>query len=287
MLKKILLTALSLSIVVTGLAGCGKDTTQAKNSVNLVSVNWSDSVAITNLAAAVIEEKMGYDVNLKMADIAPIFTSISSGNTDAYLDVWLPITHKSYIEKYGDDMVDLGVIYEEAYLGLVVPSYVDIDSIDELNDKKELFGGEIIGIDAGAGIMLAAEKAFEEYDLDYKILTGSGASMTAALGKAIEAQKPIVVTGWTPHWMFARWDLKVLEDPKNAFGETEVVHKYVRKGLDIDKPEINAFLKEFRLSEAELGDLMGAIEESNEDPLVVAKEWVKEHEDLVNSWLKL
>ena len=125
---------------------------------------------MTNLAAAVLEEKMGYDVELTMADVAPVFTSVASGNTDAFLDVWLPVTHESYIEKYGDDMVDLGISYENALLGLVVPSYVEIDSIEELNDNKELFDGEIIGIDAGAGLMAAAEKSIEEYGLDYKLL---------------------------------------------------------------------------------------------------------------------
>lgn len=285
MFKKAFITILSLSIFVTALSGCNTDNGKEKNSVNLAFVDWSDSVAITNLAAAVLEEKMGYDVNIKMADIAPIFTSIASGNTDAYLDAWLPITHKSYIEKYGDDMVDLGPIYEDASLGLIVPSYVNINSIDELNNNKELFDGKIIGIDAGAGIMLAAEKALKEYDLDYKLVNGSAATMTAALGKAVDAKEPIIVTGWRPHWMFARWDLKVLKDPKGVFGEKEIAHKYVRKGLE-DMPEVGAFFRKIQLNETELDDLMKKIENSEEDPLDVAKSWVNQHEDLVNSWIE-
>lgn len=241
---------------------------------------------MTNLAAAVLEEKMGYDVELTMADVAPVFTSVASGNTDAFLDVWLPVTHESYIEKYGDDMVDLGISYENALLGLVVPSYVEIDSIEELNDNKELFDGEIIGIDAGAGLMAAAEKSIEEYGLDYKLLMGSGPTMTAALGKAIDANEPIVVTGWAPHWKFARWDLKVLEDPKGIFGEVENIHKYSRKGLEEDMPEVAEFLKKFKLNEAELGDLMGAVEEEGNEPLEAAKKWMNEHEELINSWIK-
>lgn len=288
-MKKSILSILVLCVLVMSLAGCGggaDDSAKGKETVKLGYVNWYEGIAMTNLAAAVLEEKMGYDVELTMADVAPVFTSVASGNTDAFLDVWLPVTHESYIEKYGDDMVDLGISYENALLGLVVPSYVEIDSIEELNDNKELFDGEIIGIDAGAGLMAAAEKSIEEYGLDYKLLMGSGPTMTAALGKAIDANEPIVVTGWAPHWKFARWDLKVLEDPKGIFGEVENIHKYSRKGLEEDMPEVAEFLKKFKLNEAELGDLMGAVEEEGNEPLEAAKKWMNEHEELINSWIK-
>ncbi len=288
MRKRIILTLLLVGVLLMSLVGCGADGNNGsgKGTVKLAYVNWSEGIAMTNLAAVILEDKMDYNVELTMADAAPVFTSIASGNTDAFLDVWLPVTHNSYIEKYGDDIVDLGVVYENALLGLVVPSYVEINSIEELNDNKELLDGKIVGIDAGAGLMEAAEKALAEYNLDYELLTGSGPTMTAALGKAINANEPIVVAGWAPHWKFARWDLKVLEDPKGIFGEVETIHKYSRKGLEEDMPEVTSFLKNFKLSDGELGDLMGAIEDSDKEPLEVARAWMNENEELINSWIK-
>lgn len=286
MQKKLIGMILAVLMMGIVLAGCvqPKDS-DTKGTVKLAYVNWAEGIAMTNLAAAVLEDKMGYKVELTMADAAPVFTSVASGNTDAFLDVWLPVTHKSYLEEYGDDMVDLGVSYENALLGLIVPAYVEINSIEELNTNKELFGGEIVGIDAGAGLMAAAEKAIDEYGLDFKLLTGSGPTMTAALGKAIDANEPIVVTGWAPHWMFAKWDLKVLEDPKGVLGEVENIHKYARKGLEDDMPEVAEFLRNFKMSEAELGDLMGAIENDGGEPLDVARSWMNSHEELINGWI--
>lgn len=288
MKKRIISTLLAAGVLIMSLTGCGAggNNSNEKDTVKLAYVNWSEGIAMTNLAAAILEDKMGYDVELTMADVAPVFTSIASGNTDAFLDVWLPVTHESYLEKYGDDIVDLGVVYDNALLGLVVPSYVDINSIEELNDNKELLGGKIVGIDAGAGLMEATEKVIAEYNLDYELLTGSGPTMTAALGKAIDANEPIIVTGWAPHWKFARWDLKVLEDPKGILGEVETIHKYSRKGLEEDMPEVAAFLKNFKLSDSELGELMGAIEDSDKEPIEVAREWMNENEELVNGWIK-
>ncbi|MEL7624210.1 MAG: glycine betaine ABC transporter substrate-binding protein [Clostridiales bacterium] len=289
-LKKITGIILAILLATVALGGCGSGNgntpgTGDNKTVKLAYVNWAEGIAMTNLAAAILEDKMDYKVELTMADAAPVFTSVAGGNTDAFLDVWLPITHESYIERFGQDMVDLGVVYEDALLGLIVPSYVEINSIEELNANKDKFGGEIVGIDPGAGLMAAAERAIEEYGLDYRLLTGSGPTMTAALGKAIDANAPIVVTGWAPHWKFAKWDLKVLEDPKGVFGEVENIHKYARKGLEEDMPEVAAFLKNFKLSESELGDLMGAIEEEGGEPLDVARNWMNSHEELVAGWL--
>ncbi len=277
----ILMAVLMLTVSVSMTASA-----ESKGTVKLAYVNWSEGIAMTNLATVVLEDRLGYDVELTMADVAPVFTSVASGNSDAFLDVWLPVTHASYIEEYGDKMVDLGVTYENARLGLVVPAYVDVNSIEELNDNVDLFGGEIVGIDAGAGLMAATEKAIEEYGLNYELLPGSGPVMTAALGKAIDAGKPIIVTGWAPHWMFAKWDLKILEDPKGILGEAENIHKYARLGLEEDMPDVANFLKAFTLTDAELGDLMGAIADAeDQEPIDVARTWAGEHAELIDGWL--
>lgn len=289
-MTKKLLSLLIATILIFSLGACSSDKSgsddENKGTVKLAYVNWAEGIAMTNLAAAVLEEKLGYEVKLTMADVAPVFTSLASGDSDAFLDVWLPITHEEYIDKYGDDMVDLGISYENARLALVVPSYVDIDSIEELNDNKDLFDGQIIGIDPGAGLMGATERAIEAYDLDYNLMAGSGSTMTAALSKAINSEEPIVVTGWAPHWKFARWDLKMLEDPKGSLGEIENIHKYSRIGLEEDMPEVTDFLKKFKMTEGELGDLMGAIEDDPDtDPKEVASQWMNDNSELIESWL--
>lgn len=288
-MKKAVAIGMSVVMLLGAMAGCGPSGGSSggaeKKTVKLGYVNWSEGIAMTNLAAAVIEDQMGYKVTLTMADVAPVFTSVASGNTDAFMDVWLPTTHEDYMKKYGDKLEDLGVSYENAMIGLAVPSYVPINSIDELNANKDQFGGEIIGIDSGAGIMNATDKAIADYGLNYTLLPGSGPTMTAALKKAIDAKKPIVVTGWKPHWMFSRWDLKVLEDPKGVYGAAENIHIVTRKDLSKDMPEVVDFLKNFKLSEKQLGDLMGAIEDKGGEPLDVARAWAKEHPDLIKSWV--
>lgn len=284
-MKKRVAFGLGILLLAGVLTSCSSAKTAEKGVIKLGCVNWDDSISITNLAAVVLEDKMGYRVEVTMADVAPIFTSIASGNTDAYLDTWLPTTQKDYIDKYGDKMIDLGVLNDGASIGLAVPSYVPVDSIDELNAHKELFNGEIVGIDAGAGQMQITANVIKEYGLDFTLLTGSGPAMTASLQKAIEAEKNIIVTAWKPHWKFSRWDLKMLKDPKGEFGTEEQIHKMARLGFDKDMPEATEFLRHFKLTDQELSSLMHAVEEDGGDAKEAARKWAAEHKELVQSWL--
>lgn len=265
-------------ILVLGACGPKKD-----NNVNLIYVNWAEGIAMTNVAKVVLENK-GYNVKLMNADVAPIFASLSRGSADVFMDVWLPVTHHDYMKQYETFLEVLGNNFDDARIGLVVPTYVTVNSIDELNANRDNFDAEIIGIDAGAGIMKAAEKAIEEYNLNFKLMTSSEAAMTAILKKSIDNEKWIVVTGWTPHWMFSRFDLKMLEDPKKIFGEAETIKTIARKGFSQDQPYVAAFFQNISFTPEQIASLMATIEELGNE-CEGAKIWVEENEELVNSWL--
>ena len=63
-----------------------------------------------------------------------------------------------------------------------------------------------------------------------------------------------MVTGWTPHWKFARWDLKFLDDPKKVYGEAETINTIVRQGLKEDMPEVYAVCDAFKWDSSNKSD---------------------------------
>src|SRR5699024_8412500 len=159
--------------------------------------------AMTTVAKTVLEEN-GFKVKYKLGDINPIFSAISRGASDAFLDVWMPVTHQEYMQEYGKSIEVLGVNYENARTGLVVPSYVPSRSIEELNRNNNKFNSRIVGIAIVAGIMKTTEDAIRRYNLDYELTVSTDRAMTDTLQAAIDKQQWIVVTGWTPHWMFSK-----------------------------------------------------------------------------------
>ncbi len=254
--------------------------------VKLVYVEWSSEIASTNVVAAVLQEKMGYKVEMTPVSAAAMWTAVAEGDQDAMVAAWLDTTHGHYLEEVKDDVDNLGPNLEGTRIGLVVPSYVTIDSIDQMPLVADRFDGKIIGIDPGAGIMSKTEKVIEDYELEaFELVAGSGATMTAALEDAIENDEWVAVTGWTPHWKFARWDLKYLEDPKGIYGGEEYIATIVRKGLEQDMPDVYAFLDNFHWSPDDMAEVMVWNQEDDADPYENAKRWIAENEDKVNEWL--
>ncbi len=133
--------------------------------VKLIYVEWSSEVASTNVVKAVLQEKMGYKVEMISVAAAMMYQGMANGDADGMVAAWLPSTHGHYLKEVKDKVVDLGPNLEGTKLGLIVPKYVTIDSIAELKANASKFDNKIIGIDPGAGLMKKTRKALEAYNL--------------------------------------------------------------------------------------------------------------------------
>jgi glycine betaine/proline transport system substrate-binding protein len=261
----------------------------AEKSINIGWTAWSDAEAVTKLAKRVIEERYGYKVELTMADIGIQYQGIASGKLDAMLMSWQPLTHKPYLDKVGKDVVDLGPIYTRARLGWVVPDYIPVDQVKSIKDLKkpevqQKLGGKIQGIDPGSGLMQASEKALKTYDLKgIQLVSASDAAMLAALERAMKRNEWIVVTSWSPHWMFANWKLRYLEDPKGALGGLESVNALVRKGFYQDHPDVFEFLNRMVLP---IGDLEAMMQEARQTSYEQAVDnYIKNNKARIDYWV--
>lgn len=282
----------ALLILSFTLAACGGGEQQSDGSegedktARLVYVNWAEGVAYTNLAKNVLEEKMGYEVEITTADVGPAYTSVAQGDYDAFMETWLPVLHADYYERFKDDIVDLGHVYKNTKSGLVVPTYLeDINTISDLGENADMFNGDITGIDAGAGIMSSTEQVIESYNLDMNLVSSSGPAMTSALSRAIQNEEPIVVTGWDPHWMFGRFDLKFLEQDGEQIWGAGNIHIMGRTNLESEKPELAQFLRNMEFTTDELAGLMLHVNESEQDVSEATMEWMMENEDVVSDWI--
>ncbi|MFP4397363.1 MAG: glycine betaine ABC transporter substrate-binding protein [Desulfonatronovibrio sp.] len=258
---------------------------EAKDTVTLTYVEWDCAVASTYVAQAVLQEKLDYDVEVLSVGAAAMWQAVATGDADAMVTAWLPVTHADYMDRVEDQVEELNVVSRGAKIGLVVPEYVTIDSIEEMNENADKFDGRIVGIDPGAGIMGKTEAVIEEYNLtDIELVEGSGATMAAALQDAIKNEEWIAVTGWSPHWKFGRWDLKYLEDPKGVYGEEEYIATIVRQGLEQDMPEVYNFLENFSWTQQQMAQVM-VMNQEGSDPYESAKKFIDENPELVDEWL--
>lgn len=262
-----------------------------ENLVTLTYVEWASEIASTYVVKVILEE-LGYEVEINAVNAALMWQAVANGEADGHVAAWLPTTHEHYFRAVKDKVDNLGYNLLGTKIGLVVPQTVTLNSIEELEANAAQFKGKIIGIDPGAGLMNKTKQVMEEYNLNsLKVVDGSGANMTAALGEAIKNKQWIVVTGWTPHWKFLRWKLKYLDDPKGIYSslqnpDKEQIATIVRRGLKEDKPEVYRLLDNFYWEAADMEQVMIWNEDEAEvGPYENAKRWVAANRDKVNKWI--
>lgn len=295
-----LLNLICIFVIALILSACGNNENSVNESddkknqlgekeITIPYVSWATEIGSNHVIKEVLES-VGYDVTLKEVNTGAMYIAVADGSADAMISAWLPYTDVSYWEKFKDELVDLGPNLKEAPLGLVVPSYVEIDSIEEMKENAHSIGEKadwtITGIDPGAGQMQITEEAMKEYGLDnWTLKATSDAIMMAALDRAIKKKENIIVTLWSPHWAFKEYDLKYLKDPREVFGEPDDIRTLTRKGLEEDSPAAYKILNQFEWDKEHLEAVMVDIFNGAE-PEQAAKEFVENNEELVKKWTK-
>ncbi|HEP1266206.1 glycine betaine transport system permease [Streptococcus pyogenes] len=253
-------------------------------TVNIAYVQWDSEVASTHVIAEVLKNE-GYHVTLTPLDNAVMWQTVANGNADFSTSAWLPVTHGQQYQKYKSKLDDLGPNLKGTKLGLAVPKYMtDVNSIEDLSKQADQ---KITGIEPGAGIMAAAKKTLKEYHnlSSWELVAASTGAMTTSLDQAIKKKDPIVVTAWSPHWMFAKYDLKYLKDPKETFGSTESINTIARKGLKKDLPNVYKIIDKFHWTQKDMEAVMLDINKGM-SPEAAAKKWVEANKSKVSSWTK-
>ncbi len=279
-----LTTAAATAAITAGMASAAN-----ADEIRIGWTAWADAEFITRMAEDVITSEFNTDVELVQTDIAPQYTGLAQGDIDLMLMSWQPVTHEDYIEEFGDDIVDLGVLYDDAALGWIVPQYLydeGLTSIEDLKDPEwqDRLDGQIQGIDPGAGLTRLSHDVIEDYDLDYNLVEASDSAMTASLARSARRDEAIVVTGWSPHWKFGAWNLAYLEDPEGSLGGAEHINAMSREGFPEDHPEVAEFASCINIDIDLLNEYMFLGREEGTETAV--EQFLDEEADLVDEWIR-
>lgn len=282
------LTACGSEDATSGSGGAEDDAQGGMGTITLGYVPaWTDGLSTAWLLENQLRE-IGYDVEMEsVGEAALVYQAATTGDVSIYTSAWPEVTHASYMEKYGDDLEDLGTFYDNARLTWAVPTYMDdVNSIEDLKGMADTFESQVIGIEPSAGLTdVSLNSVFPEYGLgdEYQLLTSSTTAMLAQLKKATDAEEPIVVTFWSPFWANSRFPVKELEDPKGALGEGEGMHFLGTKGFTEEFPEAAGWIGELELNDDEYGALedmvVNQFEEGEEAEAVSA--WIEKYPDVL------
>lgn len=217
---------------------------------------WDESYATAHLMKAVLEQD-GYTVDIQSFDAGPGYTAVAQGDVDLLTDGWLPLTHAKYLDQYGDDLESLGCWYDNAKLTIAVNEDSPAKTIEDLATMGDEYNNTLVGIEAGAGLtQQTQEKAIPEYGLENLNFTiSSTPAMLAAIKSSQQQGTNVAVTLWRPHWAYAAFPMRDLEDPKGAMGGKEFIYSFATKGFSDENPKAAQLVKNLILDDETLASL--------------------------------
>ena len=265
------------ALAVTALPGWAQD-----NVIRMGTLSWEDLTPITGITRKVLEDK-GFTVEVtEFSEWGIAYAALAKGDVEILASQTDYVAH-DYWDRNKRRLEKISPVSHGLYQGIAVPTYVNINSIEELNANADTFGGKIIGIEPGAGLMRDAASAVESYGLDLQLDEGSTAAMTAALKSAYDRQEPIAVTIWEPSWMMQSFEMKYLADPKGVFPPPQSYYWIGQAGFSAENPAAREAIASVYVPLADITAINGAVSGGKTMDQAVA-DWIAAHEDLVTRW---
>lgn len=254
-----------------------------EKTIKLGTMAWEDILPVTGVAKKVLEDK-GYTVEVtEFSEWGIAYAALTRGDVQAMVSE-IDYVAQDYWNKNKSRLEKVSVMSHGLYQTFAVPSYVDISSIEELNANADKFGGKIIGIEPGSGLMRESADAIKEYNLDkLQLVEGSTAGMTAALKAAVDRKEPIVVTLWDPTWMFQKFDMKFLEDPKRVFSPPQSYNLIAQKGFSEENPEAREILAGIFMPIDQVRAINTEVSDGKPMDQAIA-DWISANEGLIERW---
>jgi glycine betaine/proline transport system substrate-binding protein len=274
--KSIFIIALALVFILAAAAQA------EKKELNMGVLQWHDCMITSHMAMHVLE-KFGYTVNeIEFHEWGIAFAALVKGDIDVLMSQVDYVTHDYWIRSK-EKLEKISAVSFGLYQGLVVPSYVPIDSIEQLNEHKDKFGGKIVGIEPGSGLMRQTHAVVKEYNLDLELIDGSTPAMTAALKSAIDKKKWIVATLWTPSWMVQRFDVKFLKDPKNIQEPNQTYIFIAGKGFSQKYPMAREIIASVYVPIEAIGQIASWVNEGLSLQDAEAR-WIDQNKERIDRW---
>ncbi len=262
--------------------------------VRFAEIGWADIAATTGVAMT-LSEGLGYQPRKILASVPIAFTGVQKGQIDVFLGYWAP-SMDAVIEPFRKDN-GVKVLptpnLEGAKYTLAVPTYTaeaGLKSFQDIAQFKDQLGGKIYGIEPGNDGNLLIEQMIknDQFGLGgFRMVESSEAGMLVQVQRAIKKQQPVVFLGWAPHPMNTQYDITYLAGGDEVFGPdygAAKVYTVVTPDLETRCPNLGQLMNNLRFSVEIESQLMEKVLEK-QDPVDVAKAWLKANPQALDAWL--
>ena len=301
---------------------------QSKGKILIAEGDWTSNLVQVHIAKTILAEQMGYDVELVLADYSAQWVSLASGDLHVAMEIWEEASKPQmakFIKEYGGngEVAFLGNCGVEGKSGYFVPTYViegdsargieavcpQLEDWQQLNECAELFStietapkGRWMGcpmIGWGCGDV----ERVKNLGLDFEaVAIGSEPAHWAELEASYSRGQPILIEGWSPHWVFAKYDMTRVHLPTATdecwlgtesepakfdcdFPADTILFHIGNPQFMEEHPDVATFFDKWHLTNAQIQPMLLAVDIDERELKEVAKEWVAANESVWRAWL--
>lgn len=298
------------------LAGCAGDgpSDPPPPTITLAENPWSGSRVDAAVAAVLLDQELGFAVQIVPIDEFAQWPAIASGALHASLEVW-PSGHAANVAEYIErtqSVANAGPLGVIGKIGWYVPRYVlaahpALASWEGLSgsDAAALFRTPASGM---KGQFLTGDPTWVQYDaqiianlgLDFAVVyAGSESALLAQVAEAHRTKSPLLFYFWTPHAAHERYDLAEVRLPPYSAAcyakaesggidcdyPSDALFKIVWPGLATYAPKAYAFFTRMQYSTDDQTELLASVDLDGLTPDSAARRWIERHRDVWRGWL--
>lgn len=223
-----------------------------------------------------VESRLGITIEGIEVPNTHLFKSIDDKTTDATLAPWMP-SMNSYRDKYRSSVVEICRNTSGCIMGLTVPNYCSMNSIEDIGHHISKIDGRIYSVRRTTYIGSMLQELVNQYGLSgIELVYMDEEDLFELVAKKYKNKEWLVFTGWKPHYIFGECELKVLIDRKQTFGIEDTMTTYINQHLAKESPELCEILKGFKMDNNGLNKALFKIK-SGESYMKVVDDFIREY----------
>ncbi|XAW89511.1 choline ABC transporter substrate-binding protein [Vibrio sp. CDRSL-10 TSBA] len=265
------------------------------DTVRFADVGWTDITSTTAVTTELLQG-LGYQTKTDLLSVPVTYSSMANGDIDVFLGNWMP-TMEGDIAKYRDNgsVETVRANLEGAKYTLAVPKYVydaGVKSFADLAKHADQFKHRIYGIEPGNDGNRLIQSMIDSNAFDLKqfdLVESSEAGMVSQVKRAVRRKQWIAFLGWAPHPMNSNVEMEYLSGGDDYFGANyggANVYTNVRHDYTEQCPNVGQLLNNLQFSLEMENSLMEAILNQGQRPEQAAKDWLRQHPEVLTPWLK-
>ncbi len=289
---------------------------ESKDPIKLTLHDWTGQLVTTQIMGEILK-KGGYNIEYVQADYIAQFAGLKTGDLHVAMEIWETTgrgamdeaTATGKVENVGE--TGLQAIEEWWYPEYMKEKCPGLPDWKALNDCAEAFStaetapkGRYLGGPVTWGGY--DDERVEALELDYEVVhAGTDAALFAELESAYQRKAPVLLWVYAPHWAPIKYKGEWVEFPPysaECYSDASTgsnpdmaydcgkprgpIWKVSWSGVKDKWPGAYAAIKAFNLNNAEMGEMVAAIDLDGKELEDIVGQWMETNKDRWGQWIK-